>query len=251
MRTHNWVKILTDWLFDWLINWLIVWLVWLIDSNFRHLPRNVRKIYSEIWLPDLDSENWLNSLLSIRLNLDVAKSPTERCAWIFSSWSRHQSSSSSVSMASLMLMVGCGCGCGGGAGWGWGAATIVVTGWLVAGWDAEDSEVESCEGKFGTEAIVVGGGGVTTSEIESRDTFDAALRMPWRGCAVDVPPEACWLIPMTPIDPELDMAPLLRRFSRDLQMKRDKRFMIVWFDWFYWSIVWIDYTIDWFWDLSL
>ena len=33
------------------------------------LPKNVLQMYSEIWLPDrLDSEKWLSSLLSIRLN---------------------------------------------------------------------------------------------------------------------------------------------------------------------------------------
>ena len=33
------------------------------------LPKNVLQMYSEIWFPDrLDSEKWLSSLLSIRLN---------------------------------------------------------------------------------------------------------------------------------------------------------------------------------------
>jgi len=33
------------------------------------LPKNVEQMYSEIWLPDrLDSEKWLSSLFSIRLN---------------------------------------------------------------------------------------------------------------------------------------------------------------------------------------
>ena len=79
-------------------------------------------MYSEIWLPErLDSEKWLSSLLSIRLNwkgkeefhaawyvdskndfmltLLEAISETERCVCIVSSWSKHQSSSSSVSTA--------------------------------------------------------------------------------------------------------------------------------------------------------
>jgi hypothetical protein len=34
-----------------------------------NLPKNVEQMYSEIWLPDrLDSEKWLSSLFSIRLN---------------------------------------------------------------------------------------------------------------------------------------------------------------------------------------
>ena len=32
------------------------------------LPKNVLQIYSETWFPDLDSEKWLSSLFSIRLN---------------------------------------------------------------------------------------------------------------------------------------------------------------------------------------
>lgn len=32
------------------------------------LPKKVLQIYSEIWLPDFDSEKWLNSLFSMRLN---------------------------------------------------------------------------------------------------------------------------------------------------------------------------------------
>ena len=36
--------------------------------NVENLPRNVLQMYSEIWFPDLDSENKLSSLLSIRLN---------------------------------------------------------------------------------------------------------------------------------------------------------------------------------------
>ena len=31
-------------------------------------PKKVLQIYSEIWFPDFDSEKWLSSLLSIRLN---------------------------------------------------------------------------------------------------------------------------------------------------------------------------------------
>ena len=33
-----------------------------------YIPRKVLQMYSEIWLPDLDSEKWLSSLLSMRLN---------------------------------------------------------------------------------------------------------------------------------------------------------------------------------------
>ena len=37
--------------------------------TFLYLPKKVEQMYSEIWLPDLlDSEKWLSSLLSIRLN---------------------------------------------------------------------------------------------------------------------------------------------------------------------------------------
>ena len=32
------------------------------------LPKKVLQMYSEIWFPDFDSEKWLSSLLSIRLN---------------------------------------------------------------------------------------------------------------------------------------------------------------------------------------
>ena len=34
----------------------------------HNLPKNVLQMYSDIWLPDFDSEKWLSSLLSIRLN---------------------------------------------------------------------------------------------------------------------------------------------------------------------------------------
>ena len=32
------------------------------------LPKNVLQMYSDIWLPDFDSEKWLSSLFNIRLN---------------------------------------------------------------------------------------------------------------------------------------------------------------------------------------
>ena len=37
-------------------------------GNNHNLPKNVLQMYSDIWLPDFDSEKWLSSLLSIRLN---------------------------------------------------------------------------------------------------------------------------------------------------------------------------------------
>ena len=37
-------------------------------GQIHNSPRKVLQIYSEIWLPDLDSEKWLSSLFSIRLN---------------------------------------------------------------------------------------------------------------------------------------------------------------------------------------
>ena len=60
-------------------------------------------MYSDTWFPDFDSEKCESSLFNIRLNLDVAMSPTDRWDWIVSSWSRHQSNSSSVSIASRLL----------------------------------------------------------------------------------------------------------------------------------------------------
>ena len=37
--------------------------------NNENLPKKVEQMYSEIWLPDrLDSEKWLSSLFSMRLN---------------------------------------------------------------------------------------------------------------------------------------------------------------------------------------
>ena len=38
------------------------------NSEYIFSPRNVLQMYSEIWLPDFDSEKWLSSLFSIRLN---------------------------------------------------------------------------------------------------------------------------------------------------------------------------------------
>ena len=38
------------------------------NSEYVFSPRNVLQMYSEIWLPDFDSEKWLSSLFSIRLN---------------------------------------------------------------------------------------------------------------------------------------------------------------------------------------
>ena len=37
-------------------------------GKLRYLPRKVLQMYSDIWLPDLDSEKWLSSLFNIRLN---------------------------------------------------------------------------------------------------------------------------------------------------------------------------------------
>ena len=49
---------------------LILLLRWGLESDrfISSLPRKVLQMYSEIWLPDLDSEKWLSSLLSMRLN---------------------------------------------------------------------------------------------------------------------------------------------------------------------------------------
>ena len=44
-----------------------------------YLPRNVVQIYSDIWFPDLDSEKWLSSLLSIRLNWKYKKRGINYC----------------------------------------------------------------------------------------------------------------------------------------------------------------------------
>lgn len=77
---------------------------WIFYDSYNNLPKNVLNMYSDIsLLPPLVSEKWLSSLLSMRRNLMVAMSPTDRCAWIVSSCSRHQSSSSSVSPASLVI----------------------------------------------------------------------------------------------------------------------------------------------------
>ena len=37
-------------------------------NYIKYSPKKVLHIYSEIWFPDFDSEKWLSSLLSIRLN---------------------------------------------------------------------------------------------------------------------------------------------------------------------------------------
>ncbi len=39
-----------------------------LENTSMYSPRKVLQMYSEIWLPDLDSLKWLSSLLSIRLN---------------------------------------------------------------------------------------------------------------------------------------------------------------------------------------
>ena len=64
-------------------------------------------MYSDTWFPDFDSEKCESSLFNIRLNFEVAMSPTDRCDWIVSSWSRHQSNSSNVSMARRLLWSTC------------------------------------------------------------------------------------------------------------------------------------------------
>ena len=42
-----------------------------IRVKIAFLPKKVLQMYSEIWFPDFDSEKWLSSLFSIRLNCKI------------------------------------------------------------------------------------------------------------------------------------------------------------------------------------